>query len=277
MPELRLAASVEGAPGRPVLVLGNSLGTSREIWAPQLPALARRFRLLRYELPGHGLPRHGLPNHGLPNHGLPRQGAGHDPPPPGPYRLDELGAAVLDLLDEHDVGRAHYCGISLGGMIGMWLAARAPGRIASLGLCCTSAYLPPAAAWLERAARVRSAGMASITGLALSRWFTPAFLRSSPPESAAAATMLESTHPEAYAACCEAIATMDLRQDITSITAPTLVISADQDPATPPAHGALIARRIHGSRLVVIRGASHLANLQAPGPVGAALLSHLRW
>lgn len=254
MPDIRLTASIEGAPGQPVLVLGNSLGTSREVWAPQLPALARRFRLLRYELPGHGADQH--------------------QPPPGPYRLDDLGTAVLSLLDEHGIGRACYCGISLGGMIGMWLAAQAPGRIASLCLCCTSAYMPPAEGWLERAARVRSAGMASITELALARWFTPEFTGS--PQARLAAAMLEATDPEAYAGCCEAIAAMDLRHEITSITAPTLIIAGDQDPAAPPPHAALIARRIPASRLVVIRGASHLANLQAPGPVGAALLSHLR-
>jgi 3-oxoadipate enol-lactonase len=252
---LRLAASVEGAAGKPVLVLANSLGTTREVWAPQVPVLAQRFRLLRFELPGHG--------------------ADQGQPPPGSFRVGDLGLAVLALLDEHGLDRVCYAGISLGGMIGMWLAAHAPARIAALGLCCTSAYLPPASAWLDRAARVRSTGMASITGQAVGRWFTPAFVRSSPAVAAAAAAMLEATDPEGYAGCCEAIAAMDLRDDITSVTAPTLVIAADQDPATPPAHGALIAQRVRYSRLVVIRGASHLANLEAPGPVTDALLGHL--
>jgi 3-oxoadipate enol-lactonase len=252
---LRLAASLDGSDSRPVLVLGNSLGTSQEVWGPQLPELAARFRLLRFELPGHG--------------------AGRRDGPPGPYRLADLGSAVLDLLDRHGIDRACYAGISLGGMIGMWLAAHAPARIAALGLCCTSAWLPPASGWLDRAARVRSAGTAAITGQALARWFTPPFLRSSPPAAALAAAMLESTDPEGYAGCCEAIAAMDLRPVLGSITAPTLVIAASEDPATPPAHGALIARQVPGARLTVIRGAAHLANLQAPGPVTAALLAHL--
>jgi 3-oxoadipate enol-lactonase len=252
---LRLAASLEGGDRQPVLVLGNSLGTSRDVWGPQVPALAARFRLLRFELPGHGAGPHDVP--------------------PGPYRLADLGSAVLDLLDRHHVDRVRYAGISLGGMIGMWLAAHAPARIAALGLCCTSACLPPASGWLARAARVRADGMAAITEQTLGRWFTPPFLRSSPPAAALAAAMAESTDPEGYAGCCEAIAAMDLRPVLGSITAPTLVIAASEDPATPPAHGALIAGKVPGARLTVIRGASHLANLQAPGPVTAALVAHL--
>jgi 3-oxoadipate enol-lactonase len=252
-PGLRLAASLEGSDDKPALVLGNSLGTSREVWGPQLPALAARFRLLRFELPGHG--------------------AGPRDVPPGPYRLGDLGSAVLARMDRHGIDRACYAGISLGGMIGMWLAAHAPGRVAALGLCCTSACLPPATAWRDRAGLVRTAGMSSVTGRALARWFTPPFRRSAP--AALAAAMLEGTDPEGYAGCCEAIAAMDLRPVLGSISAPTLVIAASEDPATPPAHGALIARNVTGARFTVIRGAAHLANLQAPGPVTAALLAHL--
>jgi 3-oxoadipate enol-lactonase len=254
-PGTGLAASLEGSDRQPVLVLGNSLGTSRDVWGPQLPALAARFRLLRFELPGHGAGPHDVP--------------------PGPHRLADLGSAVLDLLDRHGIDRASYAGISLGGMIGMWLAAHAPARIGALGLCCTSACLPPASGWLARAARVRTAGMAAVTEQVLARWFTAPFLRSSPPAAALAAAMLESTDPEGYAGCCEAIAAMDLRPVLGSITAPTLVIAASEDPATPPAHGAVIASKVPGARFTVIRGASHLANLQAPGPVTAALLAHL--
>jgi 3-oxoadipate enol-lactonase len=250
---IALAASLEGRDGRPVLVLANSLGTSRDVWGPQLPALAARFRLLRFELPGHG--------------------AGPHDAPPGPYRLGDLGLAVLDLLDRHGIDRAHYAGISLGGMIGMWVAAHAPARIAALALCCTSARLPPASGWLDRASLVRTAGMGSVTEQALARWFTPPFRRSGP--AGLAAAMLDSTDPEGYAGCCEAIAAMDLRPVLGSITAPTLVLAASEDPATPPAHGALIAQKVTGARLAVIRGAAHLANLQAPGPVTAALLAHL--
>ncbi len=248
-----LANSLDGPAGAPVLVLGNSLGTSRAVWNPQIPALAERFRLLRYELPGHG----------------------GSPAAAGPYSIPQLGAGVLKLLDRHGIEHAGYVGISLGGMLGMWLAASSPGRIDALGLVCTSAYLPPASGWLARAEQVRAAGMASVVEQLLGRWFTRSFAAREPEVTAAFGADLERTDAAGYAACCEALAAMDLKPMLGSITAPTLVISATEDPATPPAHGALIARAIPGARLRVIRGTAHLANVGAPGEVTAALLDHL--
>ena len=250
---LALAAPVESAPGAPVLVLGNSLGTSSEVWDRQVPALRDKFTLVRYELPGHG---------------------GSDAPS-GPYTIAELGAGVLALLDALGVQRAGYCGISLGGMIGMWLAANAPGRIAALGLVCTAAYLPPAGDWRERAARVRAAGMTSISAAVISRWFTPAYAALAPGVIADFRATLERTDPAGYAGCCEAIAEMDLRPDLPAITAPTLVIAGADDPATPPRCSAAIASGIDGARLEVIPGAAHLAAVSAADPVTTALSSHL--
>jgi 3-oxoadipate enol-lactonase len=250
---LPLVSYLEGPPGAPVLVLGNSLGTSRAVWDRQIPALAARFRLLRFELPGHG----------------------GSPAADGPYTIAQLGAGVVKLLDQHDIEHAAYCGISLGGMIGMWLAACSAGRIDALGLVCTSAYLPPASGWLARAVQVRAAGMASIVEQSLGRWFNRAFAQREPEAIAAFGADLERTDASGYAGCCEAIAAMDLRPVLGSVTTPTLVISAAEDPATPPAHGALIAAAIPGARLRVIRGTAHLANVGAPGEVTAALLDHL--
>jgi 3-oxoadipate enol-lactonase len=266
-PRLRLAASLEGDAGQPVLVLGPSIGTNREVWRPQIPSLARYFRLLRFDYPGHGgtgsRPAASLPAH---------DGAGA---PPGPYQLGDLGRGVLALLDEHGIDRAAYCGISLGGMVGMWLAAHAPNRISALGLCCTSAYLPPAGGWRDRASLVRAQGMDPIAEAVSARWFTPSFTRSDPGVVAGIADMLHGTDPEGYAGCCEAIAAMDLRPVLDTVLAPTLVIAGSEDPATPPGHSAVISRLIPGARLRVIRGAAHLANVQAPGPVTAALVDHL--
>ena len=252
-PALPLTASLEGPADAPVLVLGDSLGTSRIVWDPQAPALARQFRLLRFELPGHG-------------------GAAA---PDGPYTIAGLGSGVLALLDRFGIERAAYCGLSLGGMIGMWLAAEHPGRIAALGLVCTSAYLPPASAWLARADQVRTAGLASISGPSIGRWFTPAFAEREPAVTARFAADLERTDATGYAGCCAAIAGMDLRSRLGSIAAPTLVISGEQDPATPPEHGALIASGIGRARHVVLSGAAHLANVSSPGEVTAELLGHL--
>jgi 3-oxoadipate enol-lactonase len=254
MTELRLAGDIDGPPRAPVVVLGNSLGTSRRVWDGPAAELGRQFRLLRYELPGHG----------------------GSVAAPGPYTIDQLGSGVLALLDAHGVEQAAYCGISIGGMIGMWLAANHPARISALGLVCTSAFLPPGGGWHERAAQVRAAGMESISAAAAGRWFTPAFAAREPSVPAAFLAELERTNPEGYAGCCEAIGAMDLRASLGSVTAPTLVVSASDDPATPPAHGAAIASAIGGSRLVVIRGAAHLATVSSPAEVTAALLGQLR-
>jgi 3-oxoadipate enol-lactonase len=246
-------SELAGPAGAPVLVLGNSLGTSRACWEAQLPALTRHFRVLRYELPGHG-------------------GA---PAPPGPYTIAGLGAGVLAVLDARGIGQAAYCGVSLGGMVGMWLAAHAPERITALGLSCTSAYLSPAAGYAERAAVVRAAGTASIAGQVVSRWFTPAYQAAHPEVPAAFAAGLAATEDEGYAGCCEALAAMDLRPDLAAISAPTLVIAGAEDPATPPWHGAVIASGIAGARLRVVRGASHLASVSAAAEVSALLLDNL--
>jgi 3-oxoadipate enol-lactonase len=250
---LRLAASLDGPPGAPVLVLGNSIGTTRAVWDPQAGALGARFRLLRFEYPGHG----------------------GSPAPAGPYSIGDLARGVLALLDDYQVESASYGGISLGGMVGIWLAAHAPERISALGLCCTSAYLAPASMWAERAAMVRSAGMGPVADQAAGRWFTPAFRRRDPAVVAAIVAAMRRVDPAGYAGCCEAIGGMDQRGSLGSITAPALVIAGAEDPATPPWHGAVIAAGIAGSRLRVIRGASHLANVSQPGEVTAALLSHL--
>jgi 3-oxoadipate enol-lactonase len=248
-----LAARLDGPAGAPVLVLGNSLGTTGELWEPQLAALGA-FRTLRYEHRGHG----------------------GSPAPPGPYTIAVLGADVLALLDAHGIGRVRYCGLSLGGMVGMWLAANAPGRISALALCCTSAFLRPAPSWEERAALVRAAGMTSISAQVVGRWFTPAYAAAHPATVASFAAMLEErVVPEGYAGCCDAIGVMDLRPMLATITAPTLVIAGAEDPATAPWHGAAIAAAIPGARLRVIRGAAHLANVSHAAEVSATLLAHL--
>jgi 3-oxoadipate enol-lactonase len=246
--------SAPGAPSAPVLVLGNSVGTSRAVWDQQLSSFRQHFRLLRYEHRGHG------------------GSAG----PPGPYTIGELGTDVLALLDSHGIEHAAYCGISLGAMIGMWLAANSPDRITALGLVCTSAYLPPPSKWHSRAGQVRTAGMASISQQVVGPWFTPGFAAREPAVVASFTAAFERTNAEGYAGCCEAIAAMDLRPDLGSISAPTVVIAGAEDPATPPAHGEVIAAGIAGARLVVIPEAAHLATVSATSQVTDVLLDHLR-
>jgi 3-oxoadipate enol-lactonase len=258
MSEVRLVSSMEGPDDAPVLILANPIGTTRAIWDAQARVLREDYRLLRFELRGHGAP-----------------GAQSDAPP-GPYSIAELGTDVLSLMREHGVAAAAYCGISIGGMTGLWLAANAPDRISSLVVCCAAITpMPSRQSWLDRAALVRSEGMAAISEMVPPRWFTPDFIARQPAAVAFVMDMLLGTDPAGYAGCGEAIAAMDLRPALGAIKAPTLVIAGAEDQAAPPWHGAMTAAGITDSRLRVIRGTSHLAPYQTPGPVTAAILGHL--
>ena len=241
----------------PVLVLGNPIGTTRYVWDQQVPVLARHFRVLRLEWRGHGMP------------------GAQSAAPRGPYTIAELGTDVLGVLNHYGFERAAYAGVSLGGMVGLWLAANAPERITSLAVCCTALTpMPSPDLWHERARLVREGGMDAIAATVVPRWFTPSFVARHPAEVETVLAMLRGTTPEGYAACGEAIASMDLRPLLPSVKAPTLVLSGAEDPAAPPWVGAATARGIPGSRFTVIRGTSHFAHYETPGPVTAALLSH---
>lgn len=245
--------AVSGPPGAPPLLLLNSLGTSLRMWDPQVPALAARFRVIRFDARGHG----------------------ESPVPSGPYTIEDLGADVLALLDRLGVARAHVCGLSLGGMVGMWLARYAPDRVDRLVLCCTSARFEPPRAWAERARLVRSRGVDAIADAVVARWFTPAFARRHPARLAAARAMLAATPAEGYAACCGLIEHLDLRPALAGIRAATLVVVAADDRAAPPEHGARIAAGIPGASLAVVPDAAHLAGVERPDRVTDLLLTHL--
>jgi 3-oxoadipate enol-lactonase len=259
MPAVPVVASVDGPADAPVLMLGNPIGTTGDVWAHQVPVLSRYFRLVRFEPRGHGV------------------GGARSPAPPGPYTIADLGADVLALADGLGVARFAYAGVSLGGMTGLWLAAHAPERITSLAVCCAAlTALPSPQAWHDRAALVRTQGMAPLAELVVPRWFTPAYLAREPAAVAAVVAMLTGTSPEGYAGCGEAIAALDLRPLLARVRAPTLVVSGAEDIAAPPAIGAATARAIPGARLRVIPAASHFAHYEKPGPVTDALLAHLR-
>jgi 3-oxoadipate enol-lactonase len=242
-----------GPLGAPTLLLGGSLGSNLDMWRPQLAALTQRLRVVRFDHRGHG----------------------GSPAPAGPYSIEALGRDVLALLDRLGIERASYCGLSLGGMVGMWLAAHAPERIDRLVLICTAAHLPPAEGWLARAGQVRTGGMGSVADAVLGRWFTPRFRAALPARVAPYRTMIAACPAEGYAGCCEAISAMDLRDDLARIVAPTLVIAGADDPATPPEHGERIHEGIAGSRLVVVPSAAHLANVEQPESISHLLLDHL--
>jgi len=242
----------DGPPGAPVALLLGSLGTTTEMWEPQVAGLAADLRVVRADHRGHG----------------------RSPVPPGPYALDDLGADVLALVDRLGVARAHVCGLSLGGMVAMWLAIHAPERVDRLALVCTAAAMP-AASWHERAAAVRAGGVEAVADAVVARWLTPEGAAADPALAARLRAWLVATPAEGYAGCCEAIAGMALEDRLGEVRAPTLVVSAAQDPATPPADGERIAARIPGARLVVVDRAAHLANLERPREVLELLRAHL--
>ncbi|HEY3605465.1 MAG TPA: 3-oxoadipate enol-lactonase [Sporichthyaceae bacterium] len=247
-----VAHEVTGA--GPTVVLSNSVGSTRGMWDPQVPALvAAGYRVIRYDARGHGA----------------------SPVPPGPYSMDDLADDLAALLDTTGTECAHVVGLSLGGMTAMRLTARHPDRVASLAVLCTSALLGPPQFWLDRAAAVRAAGTGSIAEAIVGRWFTERTRRADPPTVAAAVAMVSSVPAEGYAGCCEAIAAMDLRADLPGIAVPTLALAGAEDPATPPEHLEYIAKSIPGAALVVVPEAAHLANLERPDAVNAALLEHL--
>ena len=241
---------IEGPADAPVVLLSNSLGTDLSMWDPQLPAL-EGFRVVRYDQRGHG----------------------GTPPQPGPYDLDQLGADVLELMDELGIGRAHWAGVSLGGMTGMWLAEHHPERVDRLALLCTSAQLGTPRDWRDRAATVREQGTSALVEATLGRWFTPEFAgREDVAEKYG--RMMSAVDDEGYAGCCEAIAAMDLLPRLPEITARTLVVAGADDPATPPAHAEQIASAVDGARLEVLPEAAHLANVQQADEVNRLLREH---
>jgi 3-oxoadipate enol-lactonase len=244
---------VTGSVDAPALVLSNSLGTDMRMWDPQVEALSRRFRLVRYDTRGHG----------------------RSPVPAGPYTLAELGQDVLALLDRLEIERASLCGVSLGGMTGMWLGAHAADRIDRLVLCSTAAFLPPADAWAQRAADVRAAGSTEVVADAvLSRWLTPAGAAADPERLAWLRAMLVATPAEGYAACCGVIEQLDVRDALASIHAPTLAVAGAEDPATPAPHLQKIAAAIPGARLEVLDGAAHLPNLERAEELNRLVAEH---
>jgi 3-oxoadipate enol-lactonase len=247
-PPIDLHYQVAGPANAPVLVLSHALGLSLAMWDPQIQRLSEHLRVLRYDHRGHG----------------------GSPVSPGPYTIEELGRDLLHLLDRLGLDRVSFCGLSLGGMVGMWLGANAPHRIDRLVLCCTAARMRRPDDFAARARQVRQDGMASIADALVGRWFTPAFTAGHPDTIAWVRSMLLATPVEGYAGGCEAIAQMDLRDDLSQIQAPTRVIAAAEDHSTPPEQGREIAQRIAGAEFVLVPNASHLANLEQPEAVTLA-------
>jgi 3-oxoadipate enol-lactonase len=222
-----------------VVMLSNSLGTDFSMWDPQMAELQRHFRVLRYDTRGHG----------------------KSSVTPGDYSIEQLGRDVLGLLDSLGIKRAHFCGLSMGGMIGMWLGIHAPDWLQRLILCNTAARIGTKEIWNARIATVRKDGMKQVAAAVVERWFTPEFRVSCPDAISKAQRMLENTPPEGYAACCAAVRDMDQSQEIAGIKAPTLVVYGGSDPVIPLSESQFLSDRIPRSHSVELP-AAHLSNVE---------------
>ena len=252
LPDVRLHYRLDGSAAAPLLILSNSLGTDLAMWEPQMAVLIREFRVLRYDTRGHGA----------------------SDVPPGPYTIAQLGADVIALLDHLGLTRGHFCGVSMGGMTGMWLGVHAPDRLRRLVLANTAARIPSADTWNARIDRVNAVGMQGIVEAVLARWFTPRFMTEEPATLAQIRAVLQATPAAGYAACCAAVRDHDQRDAIHDIAARTLVIAGTHDVATPPADSHYLAERIPGARMVELDGA-HLSNIEAALAFNDALVSFL--
>lgn len=249
--DIRLHYRFDGAPSAPVLVLSNSLGTDLRMWEPQMDALAQRFRVLRYDTRGHG-----------------QSGVA-----PGPYAIEGLARDVLALTEHLQIAQFDFCGLSMGGITGMWLGVHAPTGVRRMVLANTAARIAPPELWNARIEKVATSGMASISDAVLARWFTGPFLAREAATVAMMKAMIEATPAAGYIACCAAVRDIDQRDDVARIAAPTMVIAGTQDLATPPADSAFLAERIAGTRLVQL-DAGHLSNIEQAPAFTAALLAH---
>ena len=243
----------EGAPDAPPVLLGASLGTTHAMWDELAADLARDFRVVRFDTRGHGA----------------------SPAPASAYTVAGLADDVAGLADSLGLDRFAYVGLSLGGAIGQVLGIEHRDRLTSLVLCCTAPVFGSPDTWHERAAQVRSEGVEGLVDATVERWFTPTYRTAHPDRVAWVMDMFRATPPVGYAGCCDALAGYDVSEQLSAITAPTLVVAGADDPGTPPSVGAAMVESIPGARLEVVDDAAHMANVAQPEAFNSVVRKHL--
>lgn len=243
---------VDGDPAAPPLLLSNSLGTNLTLWDGQMPALTRHFRVIRYDSRGHG----------------------QSDAPRGPYSIWRLGRDALNVLDALEIEKAHFLGLSMGGMVGLWLLANAPDRIGRAVLANTAASMPPPDHWNMRIRMARENGMAAIAPMVANLWFPTGFRERNPEAVARIQAMLAGTTAHGYAACCAALRDMDQRETIRSIRKPVLVIGGRYDQSTPPDRSRAVAAAIPDAKFLLL-DTGHLSNIEAPEAFTAGAVEFL--
>jgi 3-oxoadipate enol-lactonase len=247
---------VAGPSGAPVVVLAGPIATSLGAWSEQVAALRNDYCVVRYDHRGHGL----------------------SPVPPGPYSLADLGSDVIALLDTLGIATASFCGLSLGAMTGMWVAAHAPDRIDKLMLSCAMPRVRPGL-WTARVDLVRRSGTEAIVESTLDRWFTPEFREAQPSVVSRIADMVRLTPDSGFIACCQALSEMNLWPELSEIRSSTLVVAASDDRAMTPTDAESVAEAIRAGRgdasTAVINDATHMAHLAQPEAFNSLLIDHL--
>src|SRR6202171_4311248 len=247
-----LTVSVEGRDGGPTLMLSNSLGCTLQMWQPQMKALTQLFRVIRYDRRGHG----------------------KSSVPPGPYSMERFGRDVLAILDDLNIEKTHWCGLSMGGMVGQWLGANASERFGKIILSNTACYYPDPTNWLNRIEAVKEGGIAAIADTVIASWLTADFREREPQIAANMKAMLLAPPVRGYLPCCEALSTLDQRALLPAIKSPTLVIAGRPDMATPVAAAEFIRSQIPGAALTIL-DAAHISNVEQPHAFTDAVVGFL--
>jgi 3-oxoadipate enol-lactonase len=246
-------AEISGPEGAPVLMLSNSLGTTRHMWDPQMAAFTAKYRVLRYDRRGHG----------------------KSAVPKGPYSMEMLGRDAVAVLDGLGIRKANWLGLSMGGMEGMWLGANAGDRFDKIILSNTSTHYADKTMWHNRMDAVTKGGsVAAIADMVINAWLTQGFQKSHPDTASRMKEMMIATPVEGYLACCAAVRDMDHREIIKSIKNPTLIIAGSKDPATNVAAAEFIRDNIPGSKLAIVE-AAHIANVEVPEVYAKTVLDFL--
>jgi 3-oxoadipate enol-lactonase/4-carboxymuconolactone decarboxylase len=249
----RIFYRLQGNPGRPVLILSHSIGTDHAMWDPQVPYLLPHFQILRYDTRGHGA----------------------SDSPPGEYLVEQLGQDILGLADALGISQFAFCGLSLGGAIGQWVAAQASQRVTHLALANTSPQFGARTNWETRIATVQKNGMAAIVDTAMQRFFSPDTLAKENPHVGSIRSVFLGTDPVGYTGCCAALRDVDHNDLLQKIKSPTLVIVGDRDVSTPwSGHAEILAREIAGAKTLHL-AAAHLSNIERPRSYTTALLEFL--
>lgn len=243
---------MDGPEDAPALLLSNSLSSDMTMWEDQLPQWTQHFRVVRYDPRGHG---ESVAN-------------------PGPYTMAQLGQDAVAVLDHLGIARAHFCGLSMGGMVGMWLLTHARARLDRTVLSNTSAYMGPAALWNSRISLAREGGMAATVEPTVTRWFPRAFHDRAPQTIERMRAMIRRTPQNGYIGCCAAIREMDQRESIRTIEAPVMIIIGANDPATTPEAGEIIHAAIRNSTTTYL-DAAHISNVEQPEAFTRAVADYL--